>query len=149
MNRTMRALGALMGMITISIFAQGALAADRPYKEGPVTDVTAVRTQPGHFDDYMAFLATTYKKEMEAWKAAGLIIGYQVFQATPRQPSDADLYLLVTYKNMAALDGLAEKMDAIDEKLLGSQAQMNQATIDRGKIRTILGDEYIRELILK
>jgi hypothetical protein len=50
---------------------------------------------------------------------------------------------------MAAFDDMDAKLDPIYEKLQGSQAQQNQAMIDRGKIRTILGDEMIRELLLK
>jgi len=144
-----RALGALMGMIAISILAQAALAADRPYKEGPVTIVTSVRTEPGHFDDYLAWLAGPWKKAAEAEKAAGVLLSYTVYSTSPRNPNEPDLYLLKTYKNMAAFDDMDAKLDPIYEKLQGSQAQQNQAMIDRGKIRTILGDEMIRELLLK
>jgi hypothetical protein len=140
------ALGAVVAFVTLS---GPAAAADRPYTEGTVSIVTAVRTEPGRFEDYMAWLAGSYKQVREAQKAAGILVSYTVYGATPRGPNDPDLYLVETYKNMAALDDLDAKMDPIAEKLQGSQAERNKAQIERGKLRTILGSEMIRELALK
>jgi hypothetical protein len=50
---------------------------------------------------------------------------------------------------MAALDGLSDRTDAIQEKLIGNQAQRDAAMISRGKMRTALGTEMIRKLDLK
>jgi hypothetical protein len=149
MNVKTRALGALAGLV-LSLSAVGvAAAADRPYTEGTVSQVTSVRTEPGMFDDYMAYIATTWKKEQEAQKAAGIIEGYAVYSVTPRGPNDPDLYLVTVYKNMAALDGLDAKTDPINEKLEGSLADQNKAYVARGKLRTILGSQLIRGLNLK
>ena len=41
---------------------------------------------------------------MEATKKAGLIIDYKVFRATPKSADQPNIYLWITYKNMAALD---------------------------------------------
>jgi hypothetical protein len=144
-----RALGALAGVFAFVALGGIATAADRPYAEGVVVNVSSIRTEPGMFDDYMAWLAGPYKQAMEAQKAAGLIVGYTVYVTVPRGPDDPDLYLITTYKNMAALDDLTTKLDPIYEKLQGSMAEQNKAYIDRGKMRTVLGDELIRELKLK
>ena len=50
---------------------------------------------------------------------------------------------------MAALDDLAAKSDPIAEKLQGSMAEQNKAYVERGKMRTVLGSELIREAVLK
>jgi hypothetical protein len=126
-----------------------ALGADRAYTEGAVVTVGSVRTEPGMFDEYMKYLAGPYKQFMEEQKKAGIILDYGVFQATPRSPHDPDLYLTVTYKNMAALDGLDARTDPISEKIFGSLEQSNAATATRGKLRTLVGGETIRELVLK
>jgi hypothetical protein len=68
---------------------------------------------------------------------------------TPRKPGDPDLYLVTVYKNMAALDGLDDRTDAIQEKIYGTPAEQDAKTIERGKLRTLVGSEYVRELILK
>jgi hypothetical protein len=149
MSLKTRALGALAGLL-LSFMAVGiAAAADRPYSEGMVSEISSIRTEPGKFDDYMAWLAGPYKQLMEAQKAAGLIVGYAVYATVPRSPQDPDLYLVTVYKNMAALDDFAAKSDPIAEKIEGSLAEQNKAYIERGKMRTVLGSQLIREAVLK
>ncbi len=126
-----------------------AMADEKPYTEGHVVNVSAIRTEYGHTEDYLRFLAGNWKKEMEASKAAGLIVDYHVYAAEPRGPSDPDVYLVITYKNWAALDGLADKSDAIASKVYGSVMKSDEGAVDRGKIRRTLGSETIQELVLK
>ena len=147
MNIRKLTLGMLGTMLALC--AAVASAADRPYTEGAVLNVSSIRTEPGMFDSYMEFLATTYKQNMEAQKAAGIILDYSVYTAVPRGPDDPDIYLVTVYKNMAALDGLSQKTDPIMQKLFGDMSQRSAATIARGKMRSSLGSELIRELKLK
>jgi L-rhamnose mutarotase len=148
MNRYF-ALCATAALMIGSMLAGTAVAADRPYTEGPVSVITSIRTEPGMFDEYVKWLAGPWKQGLEAEKAAGVIVDYAVYSAAPRGPDDPNLYLITTYKNMAALDNLEAKTDAIYEKLMGSMQQQNEAAIARGKMRTVLGDELVRELKLK
>jgi hypothetical protein len=122
---------------------------DRLYTEGPVTDVSYIRTKPGKFDEYMKWIGTVWKQQNEEMKKAGIIIGYRVSTSEPRSPSDPDLILEITYPNMAAFDGLTDKMDTIAEKAAGSVEKSNQNTIDRGSLRDFLGSVLTRELVLK
>jgi L-rhamnose mutarotase len=145
----LRALGVLAGLFSLVAVTGTALAADRPYTEGPVSMVSSIRTEPGMFETYMKYLGTTYKQLMEEQKKAGIILDYAVYQATPRGPDDPNLYLVVTYKNMAAMDDLANRTDAIQEKLIGNQEQRDAAMVARGKMRTQIGTEMIRKLDLK
>jgi len=144
-----RARGALLGAFAFVALVGVAGAADRPYTEGNVLQVTAIRTEPGMFDEYMKYLAGPYRQLMEEQKKAGIIVGYNFYSAMPRGPKDADLYIVTIYKNMAALDGLDAKSDPITEKIMGSLEQQSSATVQRGKLREIIGDEMIRELVLK
>jgi hypothetical protein len=131
-------------------FAGLVLADDLPFKEGAVTDVTAVRTKPGKFFDYWSFLNKTFKAEMDEAKKQGLVVSYAIYAATPRSPRDPDLYLVVTYPNMATLDTITEKMNAISKKMWGTSPQQeDKASGDRESIREIIGDEIIRELLFK
>jgi hypothetical protein len=122
---------------------------DRPYTEGPVTQVSFIRTKPGKFDEYMKWLATGWKQTNEEAKKAGIVLAYKVSTCDPRSPSDPDLILEVTYPNMAMLDGLTEKYDSIAEKVEGSVQKSNQSYIDRGSLREELGTMITRELVLK
>lgn len=149
MTIRIRALGALAGLLSIAALCSIAAAADRPYTEGPVVNVSAVRTEPGKFDEYMAYLAGPYKQLMDEQKKAGIILDWSVYQTVPRSESDPDLYLLTVFKNMAALDGLDARSDPIVEKIYGAMDKQSAATVERGKLRTLVGDELIRELVIK
>ncbi len=145
----MKTLRSLLICLAFSGIAATALADEgRVYQEGPVVEVSYIRTKPGKFDDYMKFLATTYRTLMEANKKAGLILDYNIYSATPRSPEDPDLLLTITYPNMAALDR-NEEAEALAVKTIGSMASQNQSAIDREALREVLGSELVRKLILK
>ena len=139
----------LVAAAAFGMLESAALANGKDYNDGPVVNVSAIRTVDGHFDDYMHWLATAWKKQEEAARKAGLIIDYHVYTAEPRSPNDPDIYLVVTYKNWAALDGVGAKFDALSEQLEGSLDKADQAQAARGKIRTLLGSETIQEATLK
>ena len=139
----------LLSLCALATVSPNAVADGAHYNDGPVVNVAAIRTVDGHFDDYMQWLATTYKKQQEAAKKAGLILSYHVYVAQPRGPNDPDIYLVTEFKNWAALDGLGGKFDALSTQLEGSVDKANQAQAARAKIRTVLGSETIQEAELK
>ncbi len=143
------ALGALVGVFSFFALTATAQAADRPYSEGTVSVVSSIRTEPGQGDAYMRYLATTYKQLMEEQKKAGLIVDWSVFTARPRTPDDPNLYLVTTYKNLAAMDDLQDRMEAIQEKLIGNQEARDAAMVARGKMRSMVGSEVIRKVEFK
>ena len=140
------AAGALLALASMTGIAY---ADGRDWNDGPVVNSAYIRTMDGHFDDYMHWLATTYKKQQEAGKSAGLILSYRVLVVEARNPQDPDIILVTEYKNWAALDGIGSKFDALSEQLEGSVDKADQAQAARGKIRTILGSETIQEAALK
>src|SRR3984893_17891353 len=122
---------------------------DHAYTQGPVVIVSFIRTEPGMFEEYMRYLASTFKHLMEGCKKQGIITDYAVYQARPRDPQDADLILTVTYKNMAALDDLQARTDPTAKQVFGSLAKAASASVDRGKMRKEVGSQMVRQLILK
>jgi hypothetical protein len=133
-----------------SVAVSSALADDaKSYTEGTVTTVTSIRTKPGMYDAYMKWLDTTGKQLREDEKKAGIILEWAVYSVTPRSPHDPDLYLTVTYKNLAALDGLDDREEPLMKKLWSSRDAAAKAGLDRESLREILGTELIRRLDLK
>jgi len=122
---------------------------DHAYTQGPVTIVSFVRTEPGMFEEYLRYLSNTYKKLIETQKKQGIVTDYAIYQTLPRGPQDADLILTVTYKNMAALDGLQERTDPLVKETFGSLPKASSASADRDKMRKQLGSQLVRQLILK
>jgi hypothetical protein len=142
---------AVFAATALSMSATSRVFADdsKSYTEGPVSEVTSIRTKPGMFDAYMKWLDTTGKQLREDEKKAGLIVDYAVYSVQPRSPHDPDLYMIVTYKNMAALDGLSDRVEPLMKKVYASRDASNKAAIDRESMREILGTELVQQLNLK
>lgn len=145
MKRVFAALAAVFAVIALP----AAAASDRGYDNGPVWDVGAIQTKDGHFDDYMKFVTTDWKKQQETLKKAGYILDYKVYVVTDPRDNEPDIYLATKYKNMAAFDVSIAEMDAFFAKNMGPQEQVNKEQQDRGAIRTVRGDMLMRELNLK
>jgi len=122
---------------------------ERQYTEGPVTLVTYIRVEYGHFEEYIDWLNSTWKPTMEATKKAGLIIDYKVFGLTPKSPDQPNIILWITYKNAAAALDKGVELEDVAKKVIGSTEFQNKARVGRNDYRKVLGNEYIRELILK
>jgi hypothetical protein len=138
------AASACLACMSISAFAD-----DHPYSEGNVVNVARIRTIDGHFDDYMRWIATTWKQMQEAAKKNGFLVSYQVMTVEARGPDDADVLLVTTYKNWAALDGWIMKGDTLSKQVEGSVAAANQSEIERAKIRRVLGSSTMQVIDLK
>ena len=138
----------LMCLAASSLSLNARAQDERQYREGPVTLVTYMRIEYGHFEEYIDWLNSTWKPTMEATKKAGLIIDYKIFTATPKSPDQPNMIRMITYKNMAGLDKGVEE-EAVAKKVIGSTEVQNKARVARNEYRKVLGDELIRELILK
>ena len=133
-----------MSSLSLSAHAQD----ERAYTDGPVIDMTYLRIEYGRFEEYIDWLNSTWKPTMEATKKAGLIIDYKVFSAAPKSPDQPNIIFMITYKNLAALDRGVE-LEAVAKKVIGSTKVQNKARVARTEYRKVLGNELIRELILK
>jgi hypothetical protein len=142
-------VAALAAFVGVALTSFAAIAEDHPFTEGQVVQVSAIRTEYGKFDDYMKFLDTTWKATQEASKKAGYSTGYKVITVEARGENDPDIYLVVYFKNWAALDGATAKGDAIVAQVEGSVAAANKGAVDRGKMRRILGSWTGQQLDLK
>ena len=132
------------------LFATAAGAQDRSYKDGPVTVVTSVKVVDGQFENYMDFLGKTWRQIMEESKKVGVVTDYHVYGAQAHNPNEPDLYLVVTYPNMATFDDIDKKIDPISAKVTNMNLkQQDEASGKRTVMRTILGEQMVRELMFK
>ena len=78
-----------------------------------------------------------------------LILSYKVISSEDATPQDWNLMVLIELKNMAALDGLQEKMRAIAGSVIGDEGARKDLAVKRLDIREIVGFKTGRELIFK
>jgi hypothetical protein len=82
-------------------------------------------------------------------KKQKIILDYKIMTGDASSPHDFNMLILVQYPNMAAFDGLRDKMDPIVEKVMGSEDQRRATAVKRLDVREILGTKTMREITLK
>jgi hypothetical protein len=122
---------------------------DAPYTEGPVWQVTMVKTKYGMSDDYLKGLAKTFKGTLDEAKKQNLILDYKILVGDAANPHDFDILLMTESKNMAALDNAREKFDPIARKIEGTPDEQRATATKRLDIREIFGAKLMREITLK
>ena len=142
-----------MGLAASSLSLNARAQDERAYTDGPVTEVDYIQVEYGHFEEYIDWLNSTWKPTMEATKKAGLIIDYKVFRLTPKSPDQPNIFLFITFKNMAAYAGdngdKGIELEYVARKVICNTECQNKARVVRNGYRKVLGTELIRELILK
>jgi hypothetical protein len=120
-----------------------------PYTEGSVWTVTMIKTKAGLGDDYLKSISQTVKPVYDEEKKQKIILDYKILNGDASGPQDFSILIMVEYPNMAALDGLRDKIDPIIEKVMGSEDQRRATAVKRLDIREILGTKTMREITLK
>jgi hypothetical protein len=120
-----------------------------PYTEGPVWTLTTIKTKAGLEDDYLRQISGTVKPVYEEAKRQKTILDYKILNGESANREDFNIIIMVEYPNMAAMDGLRDKMDPIIEKVMGNEDQRRTTNVKRLDIREILGTKTMREITLK
>jgi hypothetical protein len=123
--------------------------APRTYDLGPVWQVSYVETKPGMFDDYMAYLNSTWRNIQEANKKKGDVLDYRVLSVDSPRDGEPDVLLLVQYKNMGVFDRSLDENDVTTASAFGTVLKSNQAAASRESIRKLRGNVTARELRFK
>jgi len=132
-------------LVTLSL-----AAAQVQYNEGAVERVVLIRIMPGHFDAFMADLKANVVPIWEAEKKSGLIQNYQMFLNSTRSgPDDWDIGYSLTYKNMASLDGLADKVYDLRMKQYGDKTAEQKVIDKRVENAHVVSSMLLRDVTLR
>jgi hypothetical protein len=139
-----------VAVLCLSLLSISTAVAQDQYTEGGVTRVTLVQILPGHFNAFMDDLKTNIKPIWDAQKKAGLIENYSIFLNTTRaNPDDWDIGFTLSYKNFAALDGLAQKVLDMRMKQYGDKSKEQQVIDKRVQNGRLITSILTREITLK
>ncbi|OAM90785.1 hypothetical protein OH491_03335 [Termitidicoccus mucosus] len=119
-----------------------------PYTEGPVWEMTLVRTKHGMADTYLKSIAKTFKAVMEEAKKQGVIMDYKVLYGLAASPADFDVLLMTQTPNMAYRDRARELLDPIVRKIEGDTKTQHARSATRLDMREVLGYKLMREITL-
>jgi len=140
---------AVLAFAVLPALVLPAIAQDKPYKEGSVWALTFIKVKPGMFDVYMREVGPIRKQVMDEAKKQGLVLSYKLFGGISATHADWDVLFMDEYKNWAAFDGLTQKFEAIQGKLIGNEEKRTRLMIKRTDVREIVGEKVMQELILK
>lgn len=146
MKWMLAAAGLAMASMTV---ATPALAQDSSYKFGSVWETSRIKVLPGQFENYMDYLATTWKKIQEFAKAQGIVASYHVLSTNSARMGEPDLILVVEYKDYlttAQRDAFSKKVNAL---LSQDDRKADAAAGKREVMRELVGAIEYQELILK
>lgn len=147
----MKSLFAAAGMIMAVAIAvpTTALAQESNYKPGTIWEASRIDVLPGQFENYMDYLATSWKKIQEFGKSEGVVVDYHVLSTNNARQGEADLVLVVEYKDYST----TAQQEAMSKKVNAMLAQDDRkaATLSgaRSAMRELLGSTEYQELVLK
>lgn len=142
MKRTIAVL-----MLLLPLMAQ---AQERSYEPGNFWQISGVKIMPAKFDAYLEDISGLWRSQMEKMKADGKIVSYHLMANVHPRDNEPDLWMMVQWTSAAdMLDTPWEYWDELTDDIVGSVEKSRELAIDRGELRTIMGDTLARELTFK
>ena len=141
--------GAVLAIAAAIALPSAATAQESSYKPGTVWQASRIDVLPGQFENYMDYLATTWKKNQEMAKADGIVLDYHVLSVNNARQGEPDLVLIVEYKDYqttAQQEAFSKKVEAM---MAQDSRKQDAASGVRTKMRELLGSIEYQELILK
>lgn len=146
--KMMKSLFVGAAMIAAAL-ATPAIAQESNYKPGSVWEASRIDVLPGQFENYMDYLATTWKKNQEMAKAEGIVLDYHVLATNNARAGEPELILIVEYKDYrttAQQEAFSKKVNAM---MALDDRKQDMAAGEREAMRELMGSTQYQELILK
>ena len=130
-------------------FAAPAFAQGSNYTPGTVWTFSNIQIEPGQFENYMDFLATTWKKSNEFGKKEGNVISYHVLQVNNPRRNEPDLILAIEAKDYLSNAEQLALQKKYEEFMAMDVRKMDTAGGERKVMRKLAGSMELQELKLK
>lgn len=147
--KMMKSLYIGAALMAASAIGATAAAQEWPTRDGSVWTASRVDVLPGQGPAFLDYLATEWKKEMEFYKAEGVVLSYRVMRTNNPRAGEPDFILLIESKDyvpLAQRQAIGQRFNAAMGTTARQRAAANAA---REKIRTPMGSTEYQELILK
>ena len=145
----MKTLYAGAALMVAAAFVAPAAAQESSYKLGTVWEASRIDVMPGQGEAYLDYLATTWKKNMEALKAEGYVVSYHVLSTNNRRDGEPDLVLVVQYNDYQTVAQIEARRARMNSLMGQTNRSAATAGAERGKMREQIGSTEYQELVLK
>ena len=144
----MRAIPRVLRVLALVGTATAAFS-QQYFTNGPVIRIVKYRILPGKTADFYKWLSNA-PKVLGAEKQAGLVQEFHFFHSTEFVgPDKYDVAVVITYKDMAALDALGEKAEPVVAKAWGSPEARAAAGKLASESMEVVSSELVRGIDLK
>ena len=113
--------------------------------------LTVIDVKSNYLDDYLVNLKRTWVRSMEVQKDLGQVVDYGVWVS--EGANSPNVWLTITYENMAAMEQTKEKYDAMNAELEKRYADDEDEleVISKGyeEIRTMVDNQRINQVNFK
>ena len=113
--------------------------------------LTVIDVKSNYLDDYLTNLKRTWVRSMEVQKDLGQVVDYGVWVS--EGANSPNVWLTITYENMAAMEQTKEKYDAMNAELEKRYADDEDEleVISKGyeEIRTMVDNQRINQVNFK
>ena len=140
----------LLTLMSSSIFLSAELWKDYEPSEQQI-QLTVVDVQSNYLDYYLVNLNKTWVRAMEVQKDLGQIVDYGVY--TSDGASSPNVWLTITYADMASMTPSKEKEDAVSAEMKkrygDNDEEMDKISKGYEEIRKMVDNQRINQVIFK
>ena len=140
----------LLTLMTSSVFLSAELWKDYEPSEQQI-QLTVVDVQSNYLDYYLVNLNKTWVRAMEVQKDLGQIVDYGVY--TSDGASSPNVWLTITYADMASMAPSKEKEDAVNAEMKkrygDNDEEMEKISKGYEEIRKMVDNQRINQVIFK
>lgn len=135
-----------LGAILLSATSAMAQAVPRNYDKDSVTLVQEFQIAPGKLNTFMQDWATNQRAGLEIGKKVGGILGYGISLPITRRPGEPNVYMLITFKDLASYDRSYERADQTAIAVYGSLEKASAAAAKRGEYTTLISSRLLQNV---
>tara|TARA_B000000441_G_C21553902_1_gene238903 strand:+ start:68 stop:502 length:435 start_codon:yes stop_codon:yes gene_type:complete len=113
--------------------------------------LTVVSVEPNYVDNYLVNLKKTWVRSMEVQKELGYVVDFGVY--TSEVANSPNVWLTVTYENMAAMQPNEDRWNKVNE-ILSERYSENEQELDEiakgyEEIRKMVDHQIINRVVFK
>lgn len=125
------------------------VAQDLAYTPGSFTAVQGIFVEDGQMENYMDYIAATYRRSQDFARQRGWITGYRIFQNVNRRSDEPHLYLLVEMPRLATPQEQVQREEAVAQMMSQTSRQLEAASGQRVTMRRLGSNLLLQELNLR
>ena len=136
-------------LATTMMLAAPATAQDTAYTPGTYWVVQGITVEDGQLENYMDYIAATYRKSQDFAKQNGWISGYTILQNVNRRLDEPHLYLVTELPRLATPQEEVERERKLNEHMQQTSRQATEQSGQRVAMRKLGNNLLLQELDLR